>query len=462
MPQTPSYQLTKHPIGSLREIWALTWPLMLGLLSGSFMFFTDRLILARISAQAMNAAANAGIMAWACFVFPIVIAEMTEVFAGKSNGEGSFSKVGKPIWQMLWLSLFTVPIFWFGARAIAPYLFAGTGNTANELDYFINSTDFGPFWISSIALAGFFVATGRMQVVTYTMIFANVLNIVLTSFLVFSLDMGCKGAALATGISQFTQTVIYLALFLKAEHRAKYGTGDYSFDFQQIKEFLRVAIPSGVGRINEVIAHVVFFRIMIMAGPDTMTCVTMVQSVYMLMGFAIDGLAKASTAAISNLYGAGKKTLLPKILKTAFSLQIILYGAISVILLCFTDQISGLFFSNEEAHLLQNPEFLFTLRKAMFWMTLYFLSDGFCWILSGVFYAASDTKFVMYVSITLNWIAYVLPVYIIIGVYGGSADVAWMILALYNISIFAIYFLRSRTIITFNTEPEVHEIEALS
>lgn len=442
-----SYQLTRYPIGTLREIWAVTWPLMVGLLSGSLMFFTDRLILAKNSAAAMNAAANAGITAWACFIFPVVIAEMTEVFSGKYNGEGTLTKVGKPIWQMLWLTLLLIPVFSIGARCFAPSLFAGTGNTENELAYFITTMDFGALWVSSIALGGFFIATGRMRIVTITMIAGNALNIVLTTLLVLYFDMGCKGAALATGLSQLLQTVIYLVIFLKKSNRATYGTGDFGFEKSQVMQFLRVAIPSGIGRVNEIIAHVIFFRIMIMAGSETMTCVTMVQSLYMLMGFIIDGLAKGSTAVVSNLYGANQKTLLAKVLKSAFRLQAIFYLVISAIFLTFTDQIAGLFFSQEEAALLHNPEFLFMLKKAIFWMTIYFLCDGFCWILFGVFSAASDTKFVMYVSAVMNWFGYVLPVYLVVGVYKGSADVAWMILAFYNLAILATYFVRyKRTI----------------
>jgi len=43
----PAYQLTRHPIGSLKEIWSISWPLILGLLTMSIMLFTDRLLLAR-------------------------------------------------------------------------------------------------------------------------------------------------------------------------------------------------------------------------------------------------------------------------------------------------------------------------------------------------------------------------------------------------------------------------------
>jgi len=53
------YQLTRHPVGSKSEIWAISWPLMLGFCSNSLMLFCDRLFLAHYSLEAMNAHAGA-------------------------------------------------------------------------------------------------------------------------------------------------------------------------------------------------------------------------------------------------------------------------------------------------------------------------------------------------------------------------------------------------------------------
>src|SRR5438046_422766 len=134
----PTYQLTRHPIGSLKEIWAVSWPLMLGLLSGALMFFSDRIILANYSVHAMNGAANGGIVGWTALVFPLAIAEITEVFVGRSNGEGNLRAIGRPVWQMLWISLMMLPLLSIGSALLAPSIFAGTGNTQFESDYFIS------------------------------------------------------------------------------------------------------------------------------------------------------------------------------------------------------------------------------------------------------------------------------------------------------------------------------------
>jgi len=446
----PTYQLTRHPIGSLREMWASAWPLMLGLMSGSLMFFSDRLILARVGVDAMNAAAHAGLTSYGWMIFAIVVAEVTEVFVGKYNGEGALKKVGTPVWQMLYFTLLWAPVFILGAYFIAPLQFAGTGNTENEVAYFRGVMYFGPFFVSSIALAGFFIGTGSMRVVTWTMITANISNILLDCLFVFGFGMSCFGAGLATGLSQMGQTAIYLTLFLKKSNREIYGTSAWAFDRKQFIDFLTIAVPSAVGRIMEMIAHIIFFRIIINAGKETTTIITLVQSLFLLSGFLVDGLAKGSTAIVSNLFGAREFSLLQKVVRAAMTLHTFIALSLLATLMCFLEPIMQIFFSAADQHLIANAHFLATLRMGVFWMCLYFLFDGFAWIFFGLFTAAGDTKFVMYINTCLTWAIYVLPVYIVVGVYHKTADIAWMVLAFYNLVICTCYYIRYRRTITGN------------
>ncbi len=85
MPQH-SYQLTRHPIGSLREMWQISYPLMLSFISGSLMMLADRLYLAHYSLAALNACANAGMAVWVFLIAPMMTAGISEVFAGQHNG----------------------------------------------------------------------------------------------------------------------------------------------------------------------------------------------------------------------------------------------------------------------------------------------------------------------------------------------------------------------------------------
>ena len=181
----PSYQLTHHPVGSLREIAAISWPIMLGLLSGSLMMFVDRKFLAELSLEALNASANAGMALTTLLVAPMALSGISEVFVGHAHGSGSEKNLGAPVWQMLWLSLLLFPIFCLSAYLLPPICFYKTGNEALETDYFQQTILFGPFYMAVPALIGFFTALGNTQIGLKSTVLANVINIALDYVLIF-------------------------------------------------------------------------------------------------------------------------------------------------------------------------------------------------------------------------------------------------------------------------------------
>src|SRR5262245_28388907 len=134
----PSYQLTAHPVGSMREIWAVSWPLMLSLSSQSLMNFADRLYLAHYSLAAMNAVTCARSICFVLMAFPLTICEITAVFVGRFHGQEQHEKVGNPVWQMLWLSIVSWPLFILLSRLTSPFLFE-----PKSLDaiYYVTSLD---------------------------------------------------------------------------------------------------------------------------------------------------------------------------------------------------------------------------------------------------------------------------------------------------------------------------------
>lgn len=98
-------KLTKHPSGTIKELFAISFPLMLSFLSNYLMLFFDRLILANYSLQAMNAVTASSLF---CMIFQygaIGIASIAEVFIGQFNGSKQYLKAAGPTWQMIWFSL---------------------------------------------------------------------------------------------------------------------------------------------------------------------------------------------------------------------------------------------------------------------------------------------------------------------------------------------------------------------
>jgi MATE family multidrug resistance protein len=444
----PIYQLTHHPIGSLREVWALSWPLMVALFSSTFMVFADRVILAHYSTQAMNSVANAGIAQWGITIFPLCIAETCEVFVGRFHGEGNLKSAARPAWQMLWLSLFWFPFIFIVSRLIAPYIFAGTGNTELESTYFITILGFSPFFLAFMALSGFFIGIGKPKIITAACILGNTINIILALLFVFGFgpipSMSIQGAAFATGLATMCQFAFLLLLFFRKQNRETYATTNWHLDLPLLWNFLKIATPAGVGRVMEIVSHCLFFRMMLMAGQEVMTCVTMVQSIYILLSFAIDGLTKGVTSIFSNLIGANMRVYITKVIRSAMSIQIMMFCIVFFAISSCSHQIAALFLSEHEYALLQNPSFIAAFQKAALWMTIFFLFDGCSWVLMGLLTSEGKTKFIMFTSLTLNWFVYIVPTYILLNYFSGHGNDAWMTLAICSMLFFTVYAIRTR------------------
>ncbi|MDF2550520.1 MAG: putative multidrug efflux protein [Chlamydiales bacterium] len=429
----PSYQLTHHPVGSLREMATISWPIMLGLLSGSLMMFVDRKFLAELSLEALNASANAGMALTALLVAPMALASITEVFAGREHGAGSTQNIASPVWQMLWLALFLSPLFCLAAYLLPPICFYKTGNEALETAYFRQTILFGPFYMAVPALIGFFTALGNTRIGLKSTVLANVVNIGLDYALIFGHyglpAMGVAGAALATSISQVVQTLYLLAVFLSRSYRRQFATQRNAFDAPLLISQIQLGLPAGVGHISEALTHMVFFRLMIAAGEQYITAAALAQSTYNLITFLAEGLSKGVSAVSANLIGARQFSLVPKVLLSASTLHIAMTSLWLTLSLLFPEFIISLFSSEAiDAHL-QNPALRASLYWALNWITVFFLFDGLCWIFMGALISAGDGRFVLWVSSFANWLFYVVPVVICLSVYGMDADYGWPLMA---------------------------------
>ncbi len=444
-----AYQLTKHPVGTLREIWTMSWPLMLSLMSNSIMLFVDRLLLSWHSPSALAAGANASMAYYLFLVIPMAICAISEVLVGRLHGEEKLAEIGKPVWQTVWLAFLIAIPCWLAAMYLPPLVFFHTGNEEYETRYFQILMSFAPCMCAAIALSGFFIGIGNIKVVTWCTVCANIFNAVVGYFLIFGVGslpaLGVTGAGFATGISQVLQMGLLLICFLSRHNRKAYGTGRISFDKTHFMEALRIGAPAGTGHLVEVFAHFLFFRIVMLAGSQQMAIAALVQSFYLLFGFVVDAQSKGVGAIIANLLGAREFGLVSRVFTSAVRLHTIFSLCLFAIMAVFLDAFLNIFFSGEGTRLLEDPNIHMMAMQAMLWMCVFFLFDGYCWILIGHLTASGDTKFIFYVSSIVNWIAYVLPVFLIVGLGGRGADAAWMIIAIYSMVNFAIYYWRYRS-----------------
>jgi multidrug resistance protein, MATE family len=439
--------ITPYPQGSVRELWRISFPLMMSLMSVSLMLFLDRLFLSRYSLDALNASANAGIWVQLMQFWCISTVSIAEVFVGRYNGAGRLEKIGQPVWQMAWLSI--ASFFWFVPIGVwgGAYFFHDNAYSTLEISYFKYLMCFGPMVALSAALSSFYIGRGKVKFITWVMAGSNLVNIALGLLLIFGWEpwipaLGVVGAALATGIAQTTQVIVFAVDFLRADNRLQFGTNRWQLNKRLFRKCLSIGIPNAIAHTLELSAWVIIFHLMTKLGSDYITVVTVSQSIFFLFTFMTEGVSKGATAIASNLIGSEQHDLVWKLLKSGLKLYSIIFIFLGVFLAWNPDPLINLFLGYDAE---VSPATKVTLHSACFWVWLFFLFDGINWLLIGLLTAAGDTRFIMKVGGAGPWLVALLPIYLFVFKWGAPANITWMLIAFYGVVSSVIYLWRFKS-----------------
>lgn len=435
-------QLTRHPQGSLRELWAISFPLMLSLMSSSVMYFWDRLLLAHFSIDAHNAAATAGTMALALQFAFVCTAAIAEVFVGQANGSGEQKKLAVPVWQMIWLSLFSLVFFLPAGLFAGQFIFGNSSQGILENSYFTYLMYFGPFFCLNGALSAFYVGRGRVFFATLSIVISNVVNTILAYVLIFGWEpylpsMGISGAAIAMGVSQAIQALMLAIDFLRSKNRKRYGTGNYYFVLEEFMKCIRVGVPGALAHTIEIFAWALFFQMLATVSDEHLTVVSIGQSIFFLFTFITEGISKGAMALAANFIGAGQWHKVRKLLLSGVKFYVIVFLALGGILAIYPGPLIELFIADATTEM--TPEIYKAIAGACLWVWFFFLFDGIHWLVVGLLTAAGDTGFILKAGSSAIWLLALLPTYLFVVLLGCHGDTAWAITAFYGAGICAIY-----------------------
>lgn len=438
-----SNTLTGYKSGSVRELFTLAWPLMISLMSGNIMFFTDRWILSLYSLESMNAAVVASSII-ALFQFaPLAVTSISEVFVGQFNGAARHKELGRPVWQMLWLSLslaiIYVPFAFWGERLITePYRTVAA-------PYFKWLIAFAYLMPMIGALSGFYAGRGQVKILTLSAVIANIINGLFSAVLIFGWgpfpSLGIEGAAIGTVFAQFVNMSILFCIFLKPSFRRKYNTGIMAFDKTLFFDCIKIGLPGGMSHTIEFVSWSILVNLTAALGVAYVTVNGLSVSFFVLFLFLVEGLQKAVTAICSNLIGAGRIQDIAKVLRSALKFHGITAVITFIPLVLFSEHLAQFFIN--DPHILKTH--MTSMKLSLFFVWLFLVFDGVNWICAGVLTAAGDTRFILKVNafgiVGLSFI----PTYYFVVVNKAPPEAIWAIGTPYALCMMAIYTWRYRS-----------------
>lgn len=435
-------QQTVTTSGSIGHLWRIALPLMIGSLSAMAMMFVDRLMLARFTLEAHNAAVQATNLGWAFLAGLGTLAGVTQIFVAQNSGAGEQKQLGYPVWQMIWLSLFSCLLFWPLAYILPSLVFGHSPDMAIQRNYLCYMVLASPLQGLFAALCGFFIGQGKTRYTTFVVFIANAVNIGLCFALIFGIkglvpSLGAIGAIIATNISLATQVVMLFCAFLLPKYRKAQGTGQYRLNIPLLFQCVRVGFPTALSCVLEIAGWALFYTMMSAMGEKHLTVVGIIQNVLILCFFFADGLARAVATIAGKAIGADHFQTVKDVVWSAFKLMTLFAVALALILWLAHPFILDWFFdalSPEQQRLYFAP-LLFGLANTVVYKYL----EGIRLVIGGALSAAADTFFLLVMGASGVWLFMVLPIYFFVVRKEGSVEMALTLCSFYTLMTAGLY-----------------------
>lgn len=436
---------------SFKTILSVSLPLILSALSSNLLYIIDRMILAKYSLNAMNAAVMSGSLVAIYAFFWSSISGIAEVYVGQSNGRKDYNNLAKPVWQMIYFSLLGF-VFFFPFGYFTEYLnLLPDYCKAEGIQYSKVMTYCASLPALKMAFASFFIGQGKTKIITYTVLFGSIANVILDILFIFGYsdivpEMGSKGAAIATILAECIQIAVLATLFFSAQNRKifnTFGMNARKYDSKMFFGCIKLGLPLSIGRVFELLAWYVIYALVSHVSKDLATVWGICVSVYVLFAFVCDGLTKSSATISANFIGQQSREGVEKSLKRFILFVLGLCVLLAIPLVIYPESI--FFFLDKTGENISHLYLSISLVLRVILVNILF--EACIGVLWGIFLSGGDTKYPMIVSLTLLYAIIVIPSVVLF--FMGklyAAETIYYISLIWDVSVLALFCRRYKSL----------------
>ncbi len=212
---------SKQEKGGTAELLAIAFPMIISTACDGVMTLTDRLFLAKLGPEQMNAAMAGGVAMQLLVFFFIGLTGYTTALVAQYYGSGQKSMGAVAAFQAMIIAVIAYPLVLL-CRPIAHSYFNLMNLPPEQMPYqiiYFNIVIYGAIaGILRNTLSCYFSGIGRTKIVMIATVIAMIVNVVLDYIMVFGKlgfpAMGVRGAALATVIGGVCGFLVLLAAYL--------------------------------------------------------------------------------------------------------------------------------------------------------------------------------------------------------------------------------------------------------
>ena len=343
--------LGTEPIGKL--LFKLAVPTVAAQMINMLYNIVDRIYIGHIPGEGDLALTGVGI----CMPLILIVgafsalagsggAARASIFMGKGDCEGAEKIMAGCFTLLVFTSavLTAVLLMWNREFLLA---FGGSENTIEYAVSYMNIYALGTVFVQiTLGMNAYITAQGFSKQGMKTVLIGAVCNIILDPIFIFVFDMGAKGAALATIISQAVSCIWVMAFLCSKKSLLKIKKENLRIDMKVVGPCLALGLSPFIMQSSESIISICFNSSLLKYGGDVAVgAMTILTSVMQFAMMPLQGLGQGAQPITSYNFGAGNKNRVKEtfflLFKVCMCYSVLLWAAIMLL----PDTFAGIFTS---------------------------------------------------------------------------------------------------------------------
>ena len=313
-----------HETISYRNIWRISYPLILGFVAVTIINVTDTAFLGRVSEVAIGASGLGGIYVLIMLMAAFGLGIGAQIIMARYHGEERPKKIGPVFDHVLYLLLTLVCGLILFHFAVGDQVLARLIDSEAILESTIAYTNIRVVGLIPAAVVVgyrcFLTGVSDTRAISYAAGIMAAFNLVFNYLFVFGNGgfprMEIEGAGYASVLSE-TLSLVYLIIWVR---RKRLGVQFNCFhfpkpSFKQIRSIMRIATPVMVQHIVSIASWMTFFLIIEGIGERELAISNVVRSGYSVLMIPLVGIGQGTQTLVSKLIGQGGTYLVFKLIQ---------------------------------------------------------------------------------------------------------------------------------------------------
>ncbi|MGE5313748.1 MAG: MATE family efflux transporter [Acidobacteriota bacterium] len=435
--------------GGMREVFALAVPMIISSACDGVMTFTDRLFLARLGPDQMNAAMGGAVAAQALMFFFIGLTGYSTALVAQYFGAKEKQKTTVAASQAVLVAVLAWPVI-VAAKPLAAQYFQFMHIPASQVGYqteYLNILVWGSlFSLLRHTFGCYFSGIGKTTIVMTATVTAMVINVVLDYVLIFgkfgSPALGVSGAAIATVVGSVSACAMLLSAYLGQRNRTEFHVrGSFRFDWQVMKKLVYYGYPAGLEFFLNLMAFSAMVSLFHAQGPTVATASTILFNWDFVSFIPLVGIEIGVTSLVGRYMGAGEPETAERSAVSGIKTGIFYSAAILLLFVLVPETLVRVFSPSAFNATFEDavPLSASMIRIA----SLYVLLEAILVAVVGALRGAGDTHFTMAASVAAHW-TFVPILYVSLNVLHLSVLMGWFLLVVFFLSVCTVFIWRFR------------------